>query len=83
MTSASVAPQPDNVRFMKSTIAPNTTATTFAAPTCADRLCEVAGRDRAVAARLREQAAQLLKLADGLETNASIAVATAAATLTA
>lgn len=83
MTSASVAPQPDNVRFMKSTIAPKSTATRVAAATCADRLCEVAGRDRAVAARLREQAAQLLKLADGLETNASIAVATAAATLTA
>lgn len=67
---------------MKSTIAPDTTATTVAAPTCADRLCEVAGRDRAVAARLREQAAKLLKLADGLEANASIAAATAAATLT-
>jgi hypothetical protein len=82
VTPASVAPQPDNVPFMKSTIAPNATATRVAAPTCADRLCEVAGRDRAVASRLREQAAQLLKLADGLETNASVAAATAAATLT-
>lgn len=67
---------------MKSTIAPDTNATTVAAPSCADRLCEVAGRDRAVATQLRQQAATLLKVADGLEANASIAVATAAATLT-
>ncbi len=49
---------------------------------CIDRLCEVAGRDRAVAARLREEAAKLVKLADGLEANASIATTAAAQTLT-
>lgn len=67
---------------MKPTVVPGATVTTFEAPTCTDRLCELAGRDRAVAARLREEAAKLLKLADGLEANASIATAAAAETLT-
>jgi hypothetical protein len=58
------------------------TTTRFTASTCADRLCEIAGRNRAVAARLREEAAKLLKLADALEANASVATATAAETLT-
>lgn len=45
---------------------------------CVDRLCEVAGRDRAVAARLREEAARLLKLAEALELNAVIGTSAAA-----
>jgi hypothetical protein len=61
--------------------APTLTTTRFAAPTCADSLCEIAGRNRAVAARLREEAAKLLKLADALEANASVATAVAAQTL--
>ena len=47
-------------------------------PSCTDRLCEVAGRDRVVAAALRDQAARLLKLAEGLEVNAAIGTAAAA-----
>ncbi|ULN32584.1 hypothetical protein [Mycolicibacterium smegmatis] len=45
---------------------------------CVDRLCEVAGRDRAVAAALREQAARLIRLAEGLEINAAIGTSAAA-----
>lgn len=65
---------------MKPTDNADLTTTRFAAPTCADSLCEIAGRNRAVAARLREEAAKLLKLADVLEANASIATAVAAQT---
>lgn len=44
---------------------------------CTDRLCEVAGRDQAVAAALRAEAAKLLKLAEALELNATLAVSAA------
>lgn len=44
---------------------------------CTDRLCEVAGRDQAVAAALRAEAAKLLKLAETLELNGSLAVSAA------
>ncbi len=47
-------------------------------PPCVDRLCEVAGRARAVAASLRDQAERLLKLAEALELNAAIGTAAAA-----
>ncbi|MEV6656449.1 hypothetical protein [Nocardia fluminea] len=40
---------------------------------CAARLHELSGRDRAVALRLRRQAADLLRLATVLETNSAIA----------
>ena len=49
-----------------------------AAPTCADRLSALAGRDRAVATRLRDEAAKLLRLAEALEANSGIANAAAA-----
>lgn len=48
------------------------------APTCVDRICELTGRDRAVAEQLRQQAARLLKLAEVLDTNAAIGTAAAA-----
>jgi hypothetical protein len=67
---------------MMITSATNDTPPTANSSPCVDRLCEVAGRDRAVATRLREQAAKLLKLADGLDRNASIATSAAAETLT-
>ena len=41
-------------------------------------LCELAGRDRAIATRLRDEAARLVKLAEALEANAGIANAAAA-----
>ncbi|RMB75637.1 hypothetical protein AYK61_02550 [Rhodococcus sp. SBT000017] len=40
---------------------------------CTGQLCEIAGRDRAVAAQLRAQATKLVKLAEVLESNSSIA----------
>ena len=55
-----------------------TNETTVASP-CADTLCEIAGRDRVVGVRLREEAARLIRLAEALETNASIATHSAAA----
>ncbi len=45
--------------------------------TCVDKLCEVAGRDRVVAQKLRSQAATLLNLAEALEINANIGTAAA------
>jgi hypothetical protein len=76
------APLPDTVADMSNhrslTITLPSNSETAATPTCADRLCELAGRDRAVATRLRDGAARLLKLADALEANGSIAVAAAA-----
>lgn len=47
-------------------------------PSCVDRICELTGRDRAVAEQLRQQAARLIKLAEALETNAAIGTAAAA-----
>lgn len=44
----------------------------------AEQLFEITGRDRAVAARLRDEAARLLRLAETLELNAAIATAAAA-----
>lgn len=55
-----------------------TTDETNETPPCVDRLCEVAGRDRVVAAALREQTARLIRLAEGLEINAAIGTAAAA-----
>lgn len=46
--------------------------------TCVSHLCEVAGRDRVIAAKLRTQAATLLNLAEALEINANIGTAAAA-----
>lgn len=51
----------------------NTPTTDVESNPCVDQLCEVAGRDRAVAAQLRAQAARLIKLAESLEVNSTIA----------
>lgn len=48
---------------------------------CSSKLCEVAGRDRAVAASLRAEGQRLLRLAEALETNSVIAHHAAAALL--
>lgn len=52
---------------------PSRTAASDTSSDCTDSLCEIAGRDRAVAAQLRAQAAKLIKLAETLEVNSSIA----------
>lgn len=45
---------------------------------CAEQLFEITGRDRAVATRIRSEAAKLIRLAEALEINANIATAVAA-----
>ncbi|OLT32205.1 hypothetical protein BJF84_03595 [Rhodococcus sp. CUA-806] len=51
----------------------NSTSPSDTSNECANQLCAVAGRDRAVAQQLRAQAAKLIRLAETLETNSTIA----------